>query len=326
MKAIVCPRYGPPEVLQLREVPKPKPKDDEILIKVRAATVTTGDCEIRSFRLAAWIWVPARIAFGITRPRQPILGAEAAGDVVARGGAVTNFAVGDRVFATTGFGLGAYAQYKCMRANASVTRIPDGVSHAEAAGIPTGGLNGLHFVRKCDVRPGEHVLINGAAGSIGMFAVQLAKHRGAEVTGVDRGDKLDMLRSIGADHVIDYQREDFTEGDTRYDVIIDVVGKSPFSGSVNALTEGGRYLLGNPRGWQMLRGVWTSRTGSKKVLFQLAGDGVDDLNALKEMVAAGTVKVVIDRTYPLEQIVEAHRYVEAGHKKGIVVIDIPPDD
>ena len=322
MKAVVCDRYGPPEVLRLAEVAKPVPKDDEVLIKVHAATVTAGDCEVRAFKLPGWIWLPARVAFGITKPRQPILGAEVAGEVEARGAAVTNFVVGDRVFATTGFGLGAYAEYKCMRAGGAIVSIPPNVSYGEAAGIPTGGLNALHFVRKSAVKAGETVLINGAGGSIGTFAVQLAKRIGAEVTAVDRADKLEMLRSIGADHVIDYQREDFTSRGARYDVIIDVVGKSPFAASVAALTESGRYFLGNPRAGQMLRGLWTSRRGRKKVFFQLAGESRDDLAHLAELVSTGAIKVVIDRTFPLDQMVEAHRYVEAGYKKGVVVIAV----
>jgi NADPH:quinone reductase-like Zn-dependent oxidoreductase len=322
MKAIVCDRYGPPDVLRLADVTKPQPKDNQVLIKVHAATVTQGDCEVRAFRLAGWIWVPARIAIGITRPRQPILGMEVAGEVEAVGRSVTEFAVGDRVFASTGFGMGAYAEYACVPGGGPIARIPDGVSYAEAAGIPTGGLNGLHFVRRCKVQPGEAVLINGAGGAIGSFAVQFAKQAGAEVTAVDRGDKLDMLRALGADHVIDYKQEDFTRNGKRYDVIIDVVGKSPFSRSVAALNEHGRYFLGNPRAWQMLRAVWTTRKDGKTVLFDFALESRDDLNQLMGMVAAGALKVVIDRTYPLEQTAEAHRYVEASNKKGIVVISV----
>lgn len=326
MKAIVCEGYGSPEVLKLAEVAKPIPKESEVLIRVRAATVTAGDCELRAFRIAGWIWLPLRLAMGVRRPRQPILGLEIAGEVEAVGSAVDRFSAGDRVFGSTSLGMGAYAQYKCLPGSGAITGIPDGLSYAEAAGIPTGGLNGLHFMRKAEVKRGDRVLINGAGGSIGTFALQIAKQMGAEVTAVDRTDKLEMLRNLGADHVVDYTQEDFTKSGDSYDVIVDVVGKSPFSGSVAALAEHGRYVLGNPRLLPMLRGLWTSRTSSKKVLAAMAGESVDDLNHLAEQVAAGTLKVVIDRTYPLERTAEAHRYVDAGHKQGVVVIAVPQDD
>lgn len=327
MKAIICEGYGPPEVLRLAEVAKPIPKDNEVLIRVHAATVTAGDCELRAFRIAGWIWLPLRLLVGISKPRQPILGMEIAGEIEAVGSAVERFSAGDRVFGSTGMSMGgAYAQYTCLPGTGAITRIPDGLSYADAAGIPTGGLNGLHFIRKAKVGRGDRVLINGAAGSIGMFAVQIAKQMGAEVTAVDRTDKLEMLRGIGADHVVDYTEEDFTRSGDSYDVIVDVVGKSPFSRSVAALTENGRYVLGNPRLLPMLRGLWTSRTSSKKVLVEMAGENVDDLNHLAEQVSAGTLKVIIDRTYPLEQTAEAHRYVDAGHKQGVVVIEVPQDD
>ncbi len=326
MKAIRCTRYGPPEVLEPGEMPRPEPKDTEVLIKLHATTVTAGDCELRAFRIAGWIWLPLRIAMGLTKPRNPILGTEAAGEIVGVGSAVTRFKPGDRVFGSSSFRMGTYAQYLCLSEKAAITTIPEGTSYAEAAGIPTGGLNGLHFVRHSRVAAGEHVLINGAAGAIGMFAVQLAKNAGAEVTGVDRSDKLDMLRALGADHVIAYDEEDFTRSGTRYDVIIDVAGTSPFGASVKALKENGRYFLGNPRFWQMMRAVWTSRRGSKKVLFALAGEAVDDLDTLKRMMADGILKVMIDRTMPLEEMVDAHRYVEVGNKKGVLSIAIPQED
>lgn len=326
MKAVLCPRYGPPEVLRIGERTRPTPKADEVLIKLRAATVTAGDCELRAFRFAGWIWLPLRLAMGITRPRNPVLGAEGAGDIVAVGSEVTRFKAGERVFGSMSFRMGAHAQYQCLSQNAAITTIPDTVSYAEAAGIPVGGLNGMHFVRKCNVKEGEQVLVNGAGGAIGTFTVQLAKRAGAEVTAVDRSDKLDMLRKLGADHVIAYDREDFTGSGARYDVIIDVAGKSPFGASVRALKENGRYFLGNPRFWQMMRGLWTSRRGSRKVLFALAGEPVADLDTLKRMVAEGTLKVAIDRTMRLEEMVEAHRYVEAGNKKGVLSIAIPHED
>lgn len=322
MKAILCPRYGPPDVLALRDVPQPDPREGEILIRVRAATVTMGDCELRAFKMPGWIWLPARLAFGITRPRQPVLGMEVAGDIAAVGSGVTRFAPGMRVFGSTSFAMGAYAEYVRLKEGAPITQVPDGVSYGEAAGIPTGGLNGLHFIRNSRLKPGETVLINGAAGSIGSFALQLAKRAGAEVTAVDRGDKLDFMRDLGADHVIDYTAQDFWALGTRYDVIIDVVGKSPFSPSVAALNDGGRYYLGNPKAGQVMRALIENRKGRVKVLFSLAGEAIADLDELAALVADGSLRVEIDRTFPLETTPEAHAYVEAGNKKGVVVIDV----
>jgi NADPH:quinone reductase-like Zn-dependent oxidoreductase len=322
MKAVHCTGYGPPEVLQLRDVPDPKPRAGEILIRTVAATVTMGDCEVRAFRMAGWIWVLARLAIGITKPRQPILGMEIAGEVVATGAGVSRFSVGDRVFGSSGFGMGAYAEYKAIRETACISAIPDGVSYAQAAGIPTGGLNGLHFVRECRLQPGEKVLVNGAGGSIGQFVVQLAKLAGAEVTAVDRKEKADLLRAFGADHVIAFEDQEFWAGDQSYDAIIDVVGTSPFRPTVRVLNDGGRYVLGNPRLGQMLRAARENRKGRVKVVFKLAGEEVADLDYLKQSVADGTVSVAIDRNWPLAEVAEAHRYVESGGKRGVVIIDV----
>lgn len=322
MRAVHCTRYGPPEVLELRDVPKPEAKPGQVLVRVHAAGVTLGDCEVRAFKMVSWVWVPARIAIGITKPRNPVLGMEVAGVVEAAGEGVTRFTVGDRVFGPTGFGMGAYADYALVPEAGSLTLIPPQLSYAEAAGIPTGGLNGLHFVRQCAPKPGEKLLINGAGGSIGMFATQLAKARGAEVIAVDRASKHQMLRDLGADHVIDYQSTDFWRTGARYDVIIDVVGLSPFGSSVAALDDGGRYFLGNPHTRQMLRGLVENRRGRVKVLFQLAGEPVEDLDFLKQQIADGELKVVVDRTFSLEDATDAHRYVESGAKTGIVVLDV----
>lgn len=327
MQAVVADRYGPPKVLRLTDVARPVPKPAQVLLKVRAATVTLGDCELRAFKMAGWIWVPLRLAMGVLRPRQPILGMELAGEVVATGDAVTRFSPGDRVFGSTSFSMGGYAQYKCLPETGAITRIPDGVSFAEAAGIPTGGLNGLHFVRQCNLKPGESVLINGAGGAIGTFAVQLAKRAGAVVAAVDRGDKLAMLSELGADDVIDYETTDFTRIGERWDAIIDVVGKAPFAASLDALKDNGRLFLGNPKFGQMMRGLWANRKrGGKRVLFQLAGESVEDLDELAGLVADGAVRVVIDRHFPLADLADAHAYVEAGNKQGVVVIDIPHND
>ena len=326
MKAIVWTKYGPPEVLQLREVAKPAPKETEVLIRIYATTVTAGDCEMRSLKFPVWLSLPMRIYAGINKPhRVTILGQEFAGEIESIGKDVKLFKKSDQVFATTGFGFGAYAEYKCLPEEPKMGVLaskPVNMTYEEAAAVPTGGLEALHFLRKGNIQSGQKVLIIGAGGSIGTFAVQLARYFGAEVTGVDSTGKLDMLRSIGADHVIDYTQEDFTKSAETYDVIFDVMGKSSFSGSVRSLKQNGRYLLGNAGLIQMVRGRWTSMRSSKKVIIGAANQKTEDLLFLKELIEAGKIKPVIDRRYPLEQIAEAHRYVETGQKKGNVVITV----
>ncbi|MDH3216350.1 MAG: NAD(P)-dependent alcohol dehydrogenase [Candidatus Krumholzibacteria bacterium] len=323
MKAIVYTEYGPPDVLQLKEVEKPTPKDNEVLIKVHAATVTKGDCEIRSPKMPNLIWLIMRLFFGLTRPRKQILGQALAGEIETVGKNVTSFKKGDQVFASTGARFGAYAEYICLPATYAIATKPTNMTYEEAAAIPTGGLNALHYLRKGNIQKGQRVLVNGAAGTFGTFAVQLAKYFGAEVTGVDSTSKLDMLRKIGADHVIDYTKEDFTKRDESYDIIFDVVCRSSFSPIMRSLKKNGRYLLTNPSGLlQMIRGLWTSVISSKKVILEFAGEKTEELIFLKELVDAGKIKSVIDRRYPLEQASEAHSYVETGQKKGNVVITL----
>jgi len=322
MKAIVCERYGPPDVLQLKEVEKPTPKGDEVLVRVRAATVTAGDCEIRRFKMPTWLWLLARIGFGFRGPRKKILGQELAGEVESVGKDVKLFKKGDQVFALTGLHLGAYAEYDCLPEKGLMATKPTNMTYEEAAAVPLGGLHALHFLRRGNIRSGQKVLIVGAGGSIGTVAVQLAKSYGAEVTGVDTTRKLDALRSIGADHVIDYAKEDFTKRGETYDVIFDVVGKSSFSGCVRSLKEGGFYLLGNPGLTQQVRRLWTSRMSNKKVIGGSMSYKTEDLVMLRELIEAGKIRSVIDRRYPLEQIAEAHRYVDTGHKTGNVAITV----
>ena len=326
MKAIVWTKYGPPEVLQLREVAKPAPKETEVLIRIHATTVTAGDCEMRSLKFPVWLSLPMRIYAGIKNPqRVTILGQELAGEIESVGKDVKLFKKGDKVFATTGFGFGAYAEYKCLPEEPKMGALaskPVNMTYEEAAAVPTGGLEALHFLRKGNIQSGQKVLIIGAGGSIGTFAVQLARYFGAEVTGVDSTGKLDMLRSIGADQVIDYTQEDFTKSGETYDVIFDVVGKSSFSRSLRSLKQNGRYLLANPGLTQMVRGPWTSMISSKKVLFGAASQKTEDLIFLKELIEAGKIKPVIDRRYPLELTAEAHSYVETGEKTGNVVITV----
>ncbi len=330
MKAIVYHKYGPPEVLQLEEVEKPTPKKDEVLIRTYAATVIAGDCELRSFKFPLWFWLPLRIYAGIIRPtRVKILGQELAGEIESVGKDVKLFSKGDQVFASMEIGLGAYAEYRCLHEKKTIAVKPSNMSFEEAAAVPTGGLNALHYLRKGNIRRGEKVLINGAARNIGSFAVQLAKYFGAEVTGVDSTGKLDMLRSIGADHAIDYTQEDFTKNAETYDVVFDVVANSSFSGIIRSLKKNGRYLMVNPRLFKMVRALWTSmirslstRHAGKKVIFEFANYKAEDLIFLKELIEAEKIKSVIDRRYPLEQIVDAHTYVDEGHKKGNVVITL----
>lgn len=329
MRSIICTRYGPPEVLELREVAKPVPRENEVLIKIRAATVTMGDCEMRKFDFPAWIWLPLRLYMGIRKPRIKTYGQELSGEIEAVGQKVTKFKAGDQVFAPTQMHLGAHAEYICLPENFAIALKPNELSHEDVATIPTGGLNALHFVRKAKIQPGEKVLIIGAGGCIGTYAVQLARLEGAEVSCTDRTEKLDMLRSIGADEVIDFTREDFTARDQTWDVIIDTVCKGSFSGSVRCLKPHGRLVLGNPLVSTMLGALWvsasdvlTGRHAGKKVTNVVAAYTVEDLDYLKALLVAGKIKPVIDRRFSLEQMTDAHRYVDSGLKQGNVVIEV----
>jgi NADPH:quinone reductase-like Zn-dependent oxidoreductase len=324
MKAIIWTKYGPPDVLQLQEVEKPTPKDNEVLIRIYATTVTAGDCEQRSLKLPIWYRLPMRAYAGLKRPeRITILGMDLAGEIEAAGKDAKRFKNGDQVFGSSGIGFGANAEYICLPEEPEEGALaikPANMTYEEAAAVPVGGLEALCFLRQGNVQSGEKVLINGAGGTIGTFAVQLAKYFGAEVTGVESTGKLDMLRSIGADQVIDYTQEDFTKSGETYDFILDVVSKSSFSGSIRSLKQNGRYLIANPGLSQIVRRRWTRMTSSKKVMFGAASQKNEDLIYLKELIEAEKIKSVIDRRYPMEQIPEAHRYVERGSKKGHVVI------
>jgi len=323
MKAMVWTKYGPPEVLQLMQVEKPAPRDKEVLVRICATTVTAGDSEARALKLPFWLSVLIRAYVGLLKPtRITILGQELAGEVEAVGKDVSLFKKGDQVFAATGFGLGSYAEYKCLPEEAVMAKKPVNLTYAEAAAVPVGALEALHFLRKGNIQRGEKVLIIGAGGSIGTYAVQLARDFGAEVTGMDKTGKLAMLRALGADQVIDYTKEDFSKSGGSYDVIIDVIGKSSYSRCVRALKPFGRYLMANQGLVQSIRGRWTALTSNKKVIFGAAIQKKEDLMHLKELIEAGKIKPVIDRIYPLEQAAEAHRYVETGRKKGNVVITV----
>ena len=321
MKAVVCTKYGTPDVLQVKEVEKPVPRDNEILVKVHATTVTTGDCRIRSFTLARWFWLPGRIMYGITKPRKEIPGNELSGEIESVGKDVKRFKKGDQVFGIS-WGTtfqGTTAEYKCLPEDGMIAIRPASMTDEEAASLPVGGLTALHFLRKGNIQSGQKVLIYGASGSVGTFAVQLAKYFGAEITGVCSTTNIEMVRSLGADTVIDYTKEDFTKNGHTYDVIFDTVSKTSFSRCKNSLKQRGRYLTTD---WPLLQALWASMAGGKKVIFGMAGQNLDDLIFLKELVEAGEIRSVIDKRYPLEKAAEAHRYVDKGHKKGNVIITI----
>ena len=302
MKAIVATQYGGPEVLQLKEVEKPTPKDNEVLIKVHATTVTAADFRMRSFTVPAAVWIPARLALGITKPRQPIFGSELAGEVEAVGKDVTHFKVGDQVFASTlTENFGGYAEYKSLPEKAMMVIKPANLSFEEAAALPIGATTALRLLRKGNIQRGQKVLIYGASGSVGTYAVQLAKYFGAEVTGVCSTANLQLVKSLGADHVIDYTKEDFSATEERYDVIYDTLGKFPKSQAAKLLAPNGTFV--------------SMASLSTK-------EGMENLVFIKELIEAGEIKAVIDRCYPLEEMVEAHKYVDLGRKKGNVVIRV----
>ena len=320
MKAVVCTRYGSPDVIQVLEVPQPIPKASEVLIKIHASTVTAGDCEIRRFDIPILFWLLLRIILGITKPRKGIFGQEYAGQIESVGNKVTRFKKGDPVFGPTTIRLGAHAQYLAIPESYPNLFAPERMAYETAATIATGGINALHFTRRSEIQAGEKVLINGAGGSIGTYALQFAKSHGALVTCVDSINKLPLLRELGADDVIDYAQVDFTRNGKTYDVIIDIVGKSSFSRSVKSLNPNGRYVLGNPTLTGMLRGLLTSFISNKKVISQFAAYHKEAFEFIRAQIEEGKVKPVIDKRFSLDQVADAHRYVEGGFKAGNVVI------
>ncbi|MGO4547723.1 NAD(P)-dependent alcohol dehydrogenase [Paenibacillus sp. 2TAB23] len=302
MKAIICTGYGSPEVLKLREVEKPVPKDNEVLVKVFATTVTSGDCRVRSFKSPVLLWLPMRAVLGFKRPRKPILGVELAGEIEAIGKNVTRFKKGDHVYALTGMRFGGYAEYACLSESGMMAEKPANVIYDEAAALAFGGTTALHFFRKGNIRSGQKVLIYGASGAVGTAAVQLAKHFGAQVTGVCSASNMDLAKSLGAERAIDYTTEDFTKKGEFYDLIFDAVGKLSKAAAKKALAPNGTYVTVEGQG--------------------MVKERVEDLLFIKELVEKGELKPVIDRRYSLAETAEAHRYVEQGRKKGNVVITI----
>ena len=323
MKAMVYTKYGPPDVLQLKEVEKPTPKDDEVLIRVHATTVTAVD----AFYRKGYPFI-ARLDAGLLRPKKTILGTELAGVIEAVGRDVKRFKEGDQVFGSTGADSGAHAEYISLPEEVPLAVKPANMTFEEAAAVPYGAFTALYFLRDAaNIQSGQKVLINDASGSIGTYAVQLAKYFGADVTGVCNTTNQEMVRSLGAAQVIDYTQEDFTKSGEIYDIIFDTVGKSSFSRCKGSLSQGGVYLTTVPTLAILLQMLWTSKIGSKKAKIGFAGmrassEKAKDLIFLKDLIEAGKITSVVDRCYPLEQIAEAHRYVETGHKKGNVVITL----
>lgn len=322
MKAVVAERYGPPEVLRIKEIATPTPKDNEILIRIHVTTVTSGDWRVRSQTVPTGFGLIMRLVFGLRKPRQPILGSELAGVVAAIGRDVTRFKVGERVFAFSDFRMGCHADYIVLPQDGMVVATPPGLSDAAAAALSFGGTTALDFLRRGKVKSGDKLLVNGASGAVGTAVVQLARHVGAEVTGVCSGANIDLVRSLGAAHVIDYTQADFTRNGETYDLIVDTVGTAPFSRCRRSLKEGGRLLMvlaGLP---EMLMSLWVSLTSGHTIIAGPAAVKLGDLQDLAALAEAGEFQAVIDRSYPLEQIVEAHRYVDTGRKKGNVIISV----
>jgi NADPH:quinone reductase-like Zn-dependent oxidoreductase len=328
MKAIVYTEYGSPDVLHLAEVARPAPKDDEVLVRIHATAVNFGDLAGRDFKhisprrfnMPLPFWLGARLAFGVSKPRNPILGNEFAGVVEAVGAQVTRFRPGDAVFGYLGQDMGAYAEYVCMPESGMLALKPAQLTFEEAATVPYGALAALTLLRKVNLQPGQKLLVIGASGNVGAAAVQLGKYYGAEVTGVCSTPRLDLVKGLGADRVIDHTRADFARDGQVYDVIVDILGKTPFGRGRKALSPNGRYLFVSFKMKQLCQMLWTKIEGGQKVVCALSNEKPDDLTLIKGLIEAGQYKVIVDRRYPMMQAAEAHRYVEQGHRKGSVVI------
>jgi NADPH:quinone reductase-like Zn-dependent oxidoreductase len=334
MKAVVYTEFGPPDVLHLAEVQKPVPKDNEVLIRVYATPVSYGDLAARNFKniSAGEFHMPlpllfaSRMIFGFSKPKINILGSEFAGEIESAGKDVKRFQVGDQVMGYLGQRMGAYAEYLCMPEDGSLALKPANMTYAEAAAVPYGAIMATSLLRKGNIQSGHKVLINGASGGIGSAALQLARYYGAEVTGVCGTPRIEYVKSLGADKVIDYTLEDFTQNGETYDLIFDVLGMSSFSRCKNSLKQNGIYLLASFKMKPLFQMLWTTVAGSQKVICAMASEKSEDLVSIKELIEAGKFKSIIDKCYPLEQAAEAHRYVESGLKKGQVVITVGPNN
>jgi NADPH:quinone reductase-like Zn-dependent oxidoreductase len=325
MKAIVYTKYGPPDVLHFEEVEKPVSKNNEVLVKVHATTVTSADVRMRGFLVPISYWLFARIALGVRGPKTKILGGELAGEIESVGKDVINFKKGDHVFAYPGHHGGGYADYICLPEDSAIAIKPSNLNFEEAAAISFGGNTALHFIKQASIQKGKKVLIYGASGSVGTFAVQIAKYFGAEVTGVCSTTNIDLVKSLGADKVIDYTKEDFSKTGEIYDVILDTVGKASLADCISSLKKEGTYFQVVATPAVSIQMKWTGMNSSKTLIGGTAIPKSENLLFLKELVEKGKIKPVIDKTYPLEQIVEAHKYVDQGHKKGNVVIKVEHD-
>ncbi len=328
MKAVVFTEYGSPDVLRLAKVAKPTPKDNEILARVRATPVNYGDLTARDFahsqfNMPALLYLPARLAFGWNKPKVNILGGELAGDVEAVGKSVTKFKPGDAVFAYLGMNMGANAEYICIPENGMVAIKPANLGYAEAATLPYGAIMAISLLKKASLQPGQKILVNGASGGIGAMAVQLAKqHYGAEVTGVCSAARMDYVKALGADKVLDYKKQDFTQNGETYDVIFDILGRVSFARAKQSLKPDGILLYASFKGRALLEMFWTSLFSRKKVICAMAEEKIESLELVRELAEAGKVKTLVDKRFPLEQAADAHRYIEAGNRQGQVVITV----
>ncbi len=324
MQAYVYRRYGGPDVVELAEVPKPVPRANEVLVRIAATTVTSGDWRVRTLSVPKGLGLVARLMLGIVRPRQPIMGSELAGTIEAVGQSVTRFRVGDEVFGFPGAAMGCHAQYRTMAEDGALARKPANLSFEEAASLSVGGSTGRHFLRKAGLKAGDRVLVVGASGGVGTAVVQLAKHFGAEVTGVASTANQALVASLGADRTIDYTREDFAANGETYDIVVDTVGETSFARCKAVLRDGGRLLAVAAGMREMLATLWAPLTGSRRVIAGPAAERPDDVRQLAALAESGALKPVIDRCYPFAQMAEAHAYVETGRKRGSVVVRVVP--
>ena len=327
MKAIVYTKYGPPEVLELKDVDKPIPQDNEILIKIHATSVTMGDCEMRGLKFSGMLKYLMRLGLGLRGPKKKysIPGQELAGEIEAVGSEVNLFKEGDSVYASTGFHFGAYAEFVCLPEDAEIAIKPTNMTYEDAAVIPVGGMEALHYIRKANIQKGQTILISGASGSIGTAAIQLAKYYGADVTAVGNPTSLEVMKSLGADYVVDYTKEDFTQSGETYDVIFDVIGKCSFTNCLSSLNEGGVFFNANPQLTLINHQKMASKGSGIKLISRNMDkpmERIEQLYKLKELIEAEKIKSVVDKRYPLKQIVEAHSYVEKGQKTGNVSISL----
>ena len=324
MKAIVYEAYGSPDVLKLKEVAKPVPKSNEVLIKVHATTVTTGDWRVRSLNLPPGFGFLGRLIFGILKPRQPILGSEIAGVIESVGKGVSKFKVGDAVFSFSDAAMGCHAEYRCMGEDGPIALKPSNMSFNDSAPLSFGGTTALSFLRRANLKAGDKILINGASGGVGTAAIQLAKHFGAVVTAVCSTPNVELVKSLGADDVIDYLKEDFTKNGVKYDVIMDIAGNAPYSRSKGSLVERGYLLMVLAGLFDMLQAPWISIYSGIRTVVGPAFGKAEDLRYLAQLAESGKFKTIIDKCYPFEKMADAHRHVDTGHKRGNVVVILIP--